>query len=189
MLIVGLGNPGTNYENTVHNIGFMAIDIVLNRLNLKLKEKSCQALWTAFFVGGQKHVIAKPQTYMNLSGESIKQLVAVNKWTSDDVVVIYDDIDLPIGSLRLRQEGSGGSHNGMKNIVDNLSTKNIFRIRVGVGDERGSMQLRDYVLSKIKGDRKMVLDKVLEKVADCVLDLIGDGDKEAAMRKYNGAVI
>lgn len=186
MLIVGLGNPGETYENTVHNIGFMAVDILLDKLGLKLKEKSCKALWTTYFCKSQKNVIAKPQTYMNLSGESVRELIGANKWTAENVVIIYDDIDLPIGSMRIRKDGSGGTHNGMKNIIDQLGTKEIFRIRVGVGDDRGQMELKDYVLSKLKGEKKERINKILNRVADCVIEYIENGDKDSIMRKYNG---
>ncbi|MEG1608358.1 MAG: aminoacyl-tRNA hydrolase [Clostridia bacterium] len=186
MLIVGLGNYGETYENTVHNIGFMAVDSLLDKLNLKLKEKSCKALWTTYFCKGEKNIIAKPQTYMNLSGEAVKELVGANKWNASDVLIIYDDIDLPIGSVRIRKDGSGGTHNGMKNIIEQLGTKDILRIRVGVGDDRGQMELKDYVLSKLRGEKKARIDKILSRVADCIIEYCNDRDVDAIMRKYSG---
>ncbi len=189
MLIVGLGNPGSLYENTVHNIGFMAIDCILDKLSLKLKEKGCESLYCNYFSGGDKCIIAKPMTYMNLSGVAVKQLMNKNKIDIQDIVIIYDDIDLPIGAVRIRKEGSGGTHNGMKNIIEEVGSKNILRIRVGVGDERGQMALKDYVLSKLRGERKEKIDKVLGKVSECIIEYIQNKDVDSIMRKYNGVLI
>lgn len=188
MLIVGLGNPGKQYEKTVHNVGFMAVDLLMDKLGLKAKEKGCQAMYSSSFVKGDKVVIAKPQTYMNLSGESVKQLVGANKIDLEDIVIVYDDIDLPMGTIRIRKEGSAGTHNGMRNIVQELGTTNFKRIRVGVGDERGRMALKDYVLSNIVGEKKQALDKVLTKVVDALLDWLNTRDFDLVMRKYNGVV-
>ncbi len=188
MLIVGLGNPGKQYEKTVHNVGFMAVDLLMDKLDLKAKEKGCQAVYSASFVKGEKLIVAKPQTYMNLSGESVKQLASANKINVEDIIVVYDDIDLPMGTIRIRKEGSAGTHNGMRNIVQELGTTNFKRIRVGVGDERGRMALRDYVLSNIVGEKKQVLDKVLAKVVEALEDWLNTKDFDLVMRKYNGVV-
>ena len=189
MLIVGLGNPGKEYENTVHNAGFMAVNILVDKLGLKIKEKGCQSLFCSKFVKGQKVIIAQPQTYMNLSGLAVKQLLNSNNMTTQDLIVIYDDIDLPIGAIRIRKEGSAGTHNGMRSIISELGSQQFLRIRVGVGDERGRMALKDYVLSKIKGERKEKIDFVLDKVSDCVQEYIQSNDIYAIMRKYNGVLI
>ena len=188
MLIVGLGNPGKQYERTVHNVGFMVVDSLLDKLGVKAKDKGCEAVFATTFCKGNKVIIAKPQTYMNLSGESVKQLVKYNGMDASDVIVVYDDIDLPLGAIRIRKEGSAGTHNGMKNVIANLGTTQIARIRVGVGDDRGKMQLKDYVLSNVCGEKKEKLDKVIDRVSQCLQDYIKDGDIEAIMRQYNGVV-
>lgn len=189
MLVVGLGNPGETYKDTVHNMGFMAVDCLLARLGLKLKDKSCKALSVNYFCGGQKHVIAEPQTFMNLSGESVRELVGANKWTAADAVIIYDDIDIPLGTVRIRNEGSGGTHNGMKNVIDCLGTKEILRVRIGVGDERGQADLRDYVLSKLRGERRATVDKILDRLAEGLAEFLTSCDKDAFMRKYSGVYL
>ena len=188
MLIVGLGNPGKQYEKTVHNVGFMVVDRLLDKLGVKAKDKGCDAVFATTFCKGNKVIIAKPQTYMNLSGESVKQLVKYNDMNASDVIVVYDDIDLPLGAIRIRKEGSAGTHNGMKNVIANLGTTEIARIRVGVGDDRGKMQLKDYVLSNVCGEKKEKLDKVIDRVSQCLQDYIQDGDIEAVMRRYNGVI-
>lgn len=188
MLIVGLGNPGKQYEKTVHNVGFMVVDRLLDKLGVKAKDKGCEAVFATTFCKGNKVIIAKPQTYMNLSGESVKQLVKYNDMNASDVVVVYDDIDLPLGAIRIRKEGSAGTHNGMKNVIANLGTTEVARIRVGVGDDRGKLQLKDYVLSNVSGEKKEKLDKVIDRVSQCLQDYIQDGDIEAVMRRYNGVI-
>lgn len=188
MIVVGLGNPGAQYAATVHNAGFMAIDRIADKLGLKLKNKGCASLYAEQYIGGKKVVFAKPQTYMNLSGEAIKQLCGAFRATPQETLIIYDDIDLPIGAIRIRAEGSGGTHNGMRSVVAELGTKAIPRIRIGVGDDRGKMELRDYVLSKVSGEKKEKLDAVLACVAECVAEYVREGDLEAIMRKYNKKV-
>ena len=188
MLIVGLGNPGKQYEKTVHNVGFMVVDKLLDKLGVKAKDKGCEAVFATTFCKGRKVIIAKPQTYMNLSGESVKQLVKYNNMAAADVIVVYDDIDLPLGAIRIRKEGSAGTHNGMKNVIANLGTTEVARIRVGVGDDRGKMQLKDYVLSNVCGEKKEKLDKVIDRVSQCLQDYIEDSDIEAVMRRYNGVM-
>ena len=187
-LVVGLGNPGKQYEKTVHNVGFMVVDRLLDKLGVKAKDKGCDAVCATTFCKGNKVIIAKPQTYMNLSGESVKQLVKYNGMEASDVIVVYDDIDLPLGAIRIRKEGSAGTHNGMKNVIANLGTTEVARIRVGVGDDRGKMQLKDYVLSNVCGEKKEKLDKVIDRVSQCLQDYIQDGDIEAVMRRYNGVI-
>ena len=138
------------------------------------------------YIGGEKHIIAKPQTYMNLSGVSVKMLANSNKIPFEGALIIYDDIDLPLGNVRVRKEGSGGSHNGMKDIVAQCGTTAIPRVRIGVGDERGNRDLKDYVLSKVGKEKHAVLDKVFDKVADGIWQYIVDRDIDALMRKLNG---
>ena len=186
MLIVGLGNPGKKYEDTVHNMGFMTVDVLLDKLGARLDKKGCEAEYCVQYIGGEKHIIAKPQTYMNLSGVSVKMLANSNKIPFEGVLIIYDDIDLPLGNVRVRKEGSGGSHNGMKDIVAQCGTTARPRVRIGVGDERGNRDLKDYVLSKVGKEKHAVLDKVFDKVADGIWQYIVDRDIDALMRKLNG---
>lgn len=186
MLIVGLGNPGKQYEKTIHNMGFMVVDCLLSKLGRTLDKSGCKAKYCVEYIGGEKQVIAEPQTYMNLSGESVKELMGSNKITPDNVLIIYDDIDLPLGNVRVRKEGSGGSHNGMKNIVAECGTTAIPRLRIGVGDERGARDLKDYVLSKVTGEKLNTLKTVFDKVADGIWQYMIDKDIDALMRKLNG---
>lgn len=186
MLIVGLGNPGKQYERTIHNMGFMVVDTLLEKIGGKLDKKGGEALYSTQFIGGEKQIIAEPQTYMNLSGKSVKMLANSNKFEPQQILVIYDDIDLPLGNVRVRKEGSGGSHNGMKNIVAECGTTLIPRVRIGVGDERGNRDLKDYVLSKVGGEKLDILKKVFDKVADGIWQYMIDGDIDALMRKLNG---
>ena len=186
MLIVGLGNPGKKYEDTVHNMGFMTIDVLLDKIGARLDKKGCDAEYCIQYIGGEKHIIAKPQTYMNLSGVSVKMLANSNKIPMYKALIIFDDIDLPLGSARVRKEGSGGSHNGMKNIIQECGTTSIPRLRIGVGDERGSRDLKDYVLSKVGKQKHEVLDKVFDVVAEGIWQYMSDKDLDALMRKLNG---
>lgn len=189
MLIVGLGNPGKQYERTVHNMGFMVVDCLLSKLGKTLDKNGCKAKYCVDYIGGEKQVIAKPQTYMNLSGESVKELMGTHKFSTSDVLIIYDDIDLPLGNVRVRKEGSGGSHNGMKNIVAECSTTAIPRVRIGVGDERGNRDLKDYVLSKVGGEKLAILNKVFDKVSEGIWQYMIDKDIDALMRKLNGKLV
>lgn len=186
MLIVGLGNPGKQYEKTIHNTGFMVTDCLLEKLGRKLDKSGCKAKYCVEYIGGKKQVIAQPQTYMNLSGESVRELMGANKFAPEEVLAVYDDIDLPLGNVRVRREGSGGSHNGMKNIVAECNTTSIPRVRIGVGDERGSRELKDYVLSKVGGEKMRILNTVFDKVAEGIWQYMVDGDFDALMRRLNG---
>lgn len=181
MLIIGLGNPDKKYENTYHNVGFMVIDNLLSKLNLKATAKECKSLVSVSYVNGQKLIIAKPQTYMNLSGEAVRELIGKYKQSDEDILIIYDDIDLPLGNIRVRKEGSAGTHNGMRNIIA-LTDKKLPRIRIGIGKPLPPMSLVDYVLSKITGDNKAVLDKSVDKTTDIVIQYIRNKDFEMLMR-------
>ena len=147
MLIVGLGNPGKEYETTFHNMGFLAIDALAERLNKKIKKAECSALTSTFSVGGETVVLAKPLTYMNLSGQAVKSLLKKYGMTPDELIVLYDDLDIDRFSVRARKFGSGGTHNGMKNIIFELKTEQFKRIRLGIG--KTDVPVKDYVLSRI----------------------------------------
>ncbi len=184
MIIVGLGNPGKKYETTHHNVGFMAIDKIAEHLGVKFNKKGCQAEYGFTSVNGEMIVLAKPQTYMNLSGQAVKSLMANFKEDSKNVLIIYDDIELPLGALRVRKEGSGGTHNGMKNIILEVGTKEIPRIRIGLGVDK-NMDLADFVLSPISKADMEYVNKDIEKIVDALDGYIADRDIEKLMQKLN----
>ena len=187
-LVAGLGNPGIEYAGTFHNLGFMAIDDLADKLNIQVTTKSGKALIGTTFVGGEKVILAKPQTYMNLSGESIYELVSYYKIKPEDIIVIHDDFDLKTGFLRIRADGSAGTHNGVKNIVKMLGTEKFKRIRIGFKPENQHIALIDYVLSGIPSADKDIMKKAVEKAADAAYDIGRGKDFEYVMRTYNGEV-
>ena len=132
-IVVGLGNFGDKYAYTFHNMGFLSIEVLADKLGLKFDKKECDSLVAVGYKGGEKVVLAKPLTYMNLSGVAVKQLLAKNKATPADLLVIYDDIDLPKGNIRVRPKGSAGTHNGMRNIIAEIKTEEFRRVRIGIG--------------------------------------------------------
>lgn len=178
MLIVGLGNPDKKYFNTYHNVGFAVMDKLADKLSLNIKDKECKALTATKYVNGEKVVFAKPMTYMNLSGEAVRELKGKYKLADEDILIIYDDIDLAVGATRVRKTGSGGTHNGMRNIVANLGEK-IPRLRIGIGRPAPPMELVDYVLSDIRGENRLKLDETIEHVAECLIKFVKDFDIEA----------
>lgn len=182
MLIVGLGNPDKKYENTYHNVGFSVIDKLTEKLGITLKEDAFKAKYAVIYKGDEKIVIAKPMTYMNLSGEAVTALAGAYKIPTNEIVVVYDDIDLPVGDIRVRKSGSAGTHNGMRNIVQLLHTQDFPRVRVGIGKPTPPMQLVDYVLAHIKGENKDVLEKSFDKVAELLADFIKHKDLDKMMR-------
>lgn len=186
MLIVGLGNPGKKYEKSYHNIGFKAVDDLASRLGMKFNKKANQAEIAEGYMNGEKLVIAKPQTYMNLSGESVKMLMGAYGFSANEVLVFFDDIELPLGMIRVRKDGSAGTHNGMKNIINECKTKEIPRIRIGLGDDRNNMDLADYVLSNIPSEKWDVLNKVFDKIMPNVEEYIKNQNIDKLMQTCNG---
>ena len=170
MLIVGLGNPGEKYARTRHNMGFMAVDRLLALLGKKAEKEVCSALVCETYVCSKKTVIAKPLTYMNLSGESVMALMARYSFKPSEILIVYDDIDLPCGALRYRPSGSAGTHNGMRNIIAVTGRTDIPRLRIGVGVDK-SVPLADYVLSDIKDDEEKLLPAI-EQAARFILEKI-----------------
>lgn len=150
LIIVGLGNPGLAYRNTYHNSGFNAVDKLVERRGGTFKRRICRAKVCELFVGGEKIVVAKPQTYMNLSGESVKELAGYYRAKPQEIVIVYDDVDLDLGVLRMREKGSAGTHNGMRSVVG-LVGQDVLRLRIGIGHPEGQVPLYDFVLSKPKG--------------------------------------
>lgn len=172
-IVVGLGNFGDRYAYTFHNMGFLAVECLCDRLGWKFDKKECDSLVAIGFVKGEKIVIAKPLTYMNLSGKAVKQLLAKNKATENDLVVIYDDIDLPKGALRVREKGSAGTHNGMRNIIAEIGTENFRRVRIGTGRPPENVPLADYVLSDVPKTERPLIAKAIEGAADEAEKFIG----------------
>ena len=189
ILIVGLGNPGMKYKNTYHNVGFMAVDALAKKCKVKIAKSECDALTCKARLGGVDFVIAKPQTYMNLSGESVKKLVrAYDVEEKSQLVVCYDDVDLPIGKLRVRQEGSAGTHNGMRNIVKELNTQEFTRVRIGTKTNelaQHEVELIDFVLSKVDFDSKQVLTTAIESAVEAFEMFIEGDDIQRIQEKIN----
>ncbi|MGA4466688.1 aminoacyl-tRNA hydrolase [Bacillus bombysepticus] len=165
-LIVGLGNPGREYELTRHNIGFMAIDELAKRWNISLNEQKFKGVFGAGFVNGEKVILLKPLTYMNLSGESIRPLMDYYKIDVEDFVVMYDDLDIPVGKLRLRMKGSAGGHNGVKSTISHLGTQEFQRIRMGIDRPKNGMKVVDYVLGRFTSEEIPNVNHSIEKAAD-----------------------
>ena len=185
-LIVGLGNPGKQYEHTRHNIGFDVMDALAEKYNISISEKKHKALCGKGVINGVKVVLAKPQTYMNLSGESVAELVNYYKMDpEEEMIVIYDDISLAPGNLRIRKKGSAGGHNGIKNIIAHLGTQEFPRIKVGVGDKPPRMDLADYVLSRFSKEDREKMEQAFKDAAEAVEVMITEG-ADAAMNRFNG---
>ncbi len=171
-LIIGLGNPGEKYLLNYHNLGFMTIDYLCDLLKVKLKKSECKSLTGEFFCGGEKVVLAKPQTYMNLSGEAVRELIGKYKPELCNVLVIYDDIDIDKGAVRYRQEGSAGTHNGMRNIIDVLGSTAFPRVRIGAGRPPEFVPLADYVLSDIPKEERPAMFEAIRQAAEKAVDLV-----------------
>lgn len=182
-IIAGLGNPGREYENTKHNVGFMTVDRLAEKLGISIKKIKFKALCGEGFIGGEKVLIMKPQTYMNLSGESVREAMFFYKLDIEDLIVIYDDIDIPLGHLRIRPKGSAGTHNGMRSIIYQLQDDGFPRVRVGIGGERKG-DLADYVISGFDKESVKVVRETIIKTADAVECLVADGINEA-MSRFN----
>ena len=183
-LIVGLGNPGAQYEFTPHNLGFHIVDRLAERLNVRISQRSSNALVGFGREGEHKLILAKPQTYMNLSGQAVKPLLANQGLTTDQLIVVYDDLDLPWTGLRIRLKGSAGSHNGMKSLVGSLGTGDFVRVRAGIHPEHPFGDAARFVLSKFGKNDLADLAELLDFAADAVLAIVSEG-AEKAMTKFN----
>ena len=185
-LIVGLGNPGQKYEHTRHNMGFLTVDLLAEQLNVKLNKVKFKSAYNIVRFAGQKCLVMKPQTYMNLSGEAVGEAARFYKIPSDHVLVIYDDVSLPLGKLRIRDKGSAGGHNGIKNIIAHLGTDVFPRVKVGVGDKpHPDYDLADWVLSAIAKEDQEAFGTALHHAAEAVLCIVENGTEKAAAA-YNG---
>lgn len=186
MIIVGLGNPGKEYAKTPHNVGFMAVDKLTEKYNIKLNLSSKhQAMIGEGIIDGEKCYIIKPLTYMNLSGNAVRSFMEYYKNSVDDLIVIYDDMDLPLGKIRIREAGSSGGHKGMKSIIENLGTDKIKRIRIGIGKPAEGTQVVDYVLHKLSKEEQMELDSAIDLTPQMISMTIKEGIK-TMMNNYNG---
>ena len=186
-LIVGLGNPGKEYERTRHNCGFRAVDVLADKLGCKIDKLKYQGLYCQTTYNGQKVFLLKPQTYMNLSGKSVLQLSAYYNIPPQHIIVMFDDISLEVGRLRIRGDGSAGGHNGIKSIIGELGSQEFPRVKIGVGGKPHAEQdLADWVLSSFSSSEEKLLEPALERAADAALCIIEKGVPETANR-YNGS--
>ena len=184
-IIAGLGNPGKEYENTRHNIGFDVIDRLAEEENIAVMESKHKALIGKGYVAGQKVILAKPQTFMNLSGESIREIVDYYKVDdTSELIVISDDISLDVGQIRIRKKGSAGGHNGLKNIIKMLGHDTFTRVRMGVGEKPKNYDLADYVLGHFTKEEQAIFAERFDEVYDAV-QLIVMGDITEAMNRHN----
>lgn len=184
-LIVGLGNPGIAYRNSRHNAGFQALDALMERIGAPAPRRAHKGKVSELFFEGEKLILCKPETYMNLSGECVEELMAYYKLPPERLVVLYDDIDLPVGELRIRASGSAGTHNGMRSIIARLGGEEGFpRVRIGVGKQALGRSLAAHVLEKPPKEERELLTEAFEKAADAAL-LIAKGQLSEAQAKYN----
>lgn len=183
-IIAGLGNPSKEYDRTRHNVGFSVIDVLADRYGISVNEKKHKALCGKGMIEGEKVILVKPQTFMNLSGESIQAVMNFYKVEPTEVIVIYDDISLPPGQLRIRQKGSAGGHNGIKNIIAHLGTQEFPRIKVGIGEKPSGMDLAAYVLSRFSQGEQREMDEAYRAAAAAAVMMMTDGS-ERAMNQYN----
>lgn len=183
-LIAGLGNPGSKYENTRHNMGFKAVDAIADELGIEIRKSKFQGLIGEGKLGAEKVLLLKPQTYMNLSGNSIREAAMYYDIPRENLIVIYDDMDLPVTSIRIRKSGGPGTHNGMKSVVSQLGIKDFPRIRVGVGQDRSKGDAVSHVIGKVSGNEMEILNQACKAAADAAIDIIRLGI-DNAMNKHN----
>ena len=183
-MIVGLGNPGKEYARTRHNVGFDVIDVLSETLHIPVNRLTMHGQVGEGFVGGEKVMLVKPQTYMNLSGQCVSEMVSFYKVPMERLLVIYDDIDLDPGQLRIRKQGSAGGHNGIKDLIQKLGTQKFVRIRVGVGAKPKDWDLADYVLGRFAAEDRKLVDEAQERACKAVEMILSDGP-DAAMNEFN----
>ena len=181
-IIVGLGNPGSKYENTRHNRGFKAIDAMASEFGIDVNRAKFKGLIGEGRIGSEKVILLKPQTYMNLSGQSVREIMNFYKIPEENLIVIYDDFDLPIGSIRVRKSGGPGTHNGMKSVIQELGSRKFPRVRVGIGSSDGSTI--QFVIGKVGKDEQQILNEAAEAAASAATDIIRIGI-ENAMNIHN----
>jgi peptidyl-tRNA hydrolase, PTH1 family len=184
-LIVGLGNPGEEYELTPHNLGFLAVDRIADQCGVEVKNRRCRALTARAVIGSEPVLLAKPETFMNLSGVSVRELVAEHEIRPEaDLIVIYDELDLPWGGIRIRQRGSSAGHNGMESVIGALGTQEFLRIRLGVAPNRKVADAMTYLLAPFRKAQLKQVDEVIDKAAEAVNVILNEGPA-AAMNRFN----
>jgi peptidyl-tRNA hydrolase, PTH1 family len=184
-LIVGLGNPGIEYQFTPHNLGFLTIDCLANDVGAEVRNRNCRALTARAVIEEQQVLLAKPETYMNLSGMAVRELVG--KYEVDpakDLIVIYDELDLPLGRIRIRQRGSSAGHNGMESIIGALGTQEFLRVRLGVGPDKKVSDGAKYLLSPFRKAQLKVVDEIIDTASEAVRVILKEGPG-AAMNRFN----
>lgn len=184
-IIAGLGNPGKEYETTRHNIGFETIDYLSDKYNVRVNKLKFKSLYGETNIGGEKVFLVKPQTFMNLSGEAIREFSAFYKVPAENIIIINDDISLAVGKMRIRRKGSAGGHNGLKSIIYQLNTDNFPRIKIGVGaPENKDYDLANYVLGRFSKEEISVLEDIIINASEAIEEIIKRGI-DSAMNKYN----
>ncbi len=181
-LIVGLGNPEEDYSNTRHNMGFDTINKISKEYNIEINKKKFKGIYGTGIIENEKTILLKPQTYMNLSGESIKEIVEFYKIEKDKIIVIYDDMDIDLGKIKIRKKGNAGSHNGMKSVIQNIGTE-FPRIRIGIGKPQDRDFIK-YVIGAIPEEEKKILDKATTLAKEATVEIIKSG-VDNAMNKFN----
>lgn len=184
-VIVGLGNPGKKYETTRHNAGFLAIDALAQKYGIPVTEKKHKALCGSGYIEGIKVILVKPQTFMNLSGESVREVLDFYKLDpEEEMVVLYDDISLAPGNIRIRKKGSAGGHNGIKSIIAHAGTQNFMRVKIGVGEKPSGWDLADYVLGHFSEEDEAKIKEVMPDIMAATV-LVSQGDADKAMNEFN----
>ncbi len=191
-LIVGLGNPGRDYSNSLHNVGFMCVNHFARMNHIQFKQKQAEPRTASGQVAGVEVVLARPQTFMNLSGQSVSRLVRKFKLGLDDLLVVHDDLDLPLGKIRLRRGGGSGGHKGVESIISELGNRDFARLRVGIGRplsgdgpaEEGDVDIVSFLLSRLPPEDRAAIDRILPPVSEAILCFVTEG-LTAAMNKYN----
>lgn len=184
-LLIGLGNPGREYKDTRHNIGFMLVDYLAERIGARGLKVQSKAIVTSGLYEETKIILAKPQTYMNLSGQSVQGLLHFYKIPLENLIVAHDDLDIPFGTIRIRPTGGPGGQRGMANTIELLGTKDFPRLRLGIGRPPGRMDPKDYVLQNFSKDEAKILPEILSRAADAAIEFVMNG-LNSAMNKFNG---
>lgn len=184
-LIAGLGNPGGKYERTWHNMGFMVLEFLAQKYNIKITKIKFKGIYGQGEINGQKVILLKPATFMNNSGESVREAVSFFKIPEERTLLIYDDIDIDIGNIRIRPQGSAGTHNGMRSVISHLNTSSFPRIRIGIGPLPDSWQIIDYVLSEIPDMQKEAVFEAIKASVQVIEDLLGKGIMKSVSLKKN----
>lgn len=185
-IIVGLGNPEEKYYKTFHNMGWLAVGDAANLLGVKFKKIQCEASVAEAYIGGEKVILARPLTYMNNSGRAVKQLLAKYKCAPSELVVLYDDYDIPKGKIRIRPEGSAGTHNGMRSVISEIGTTDFKRIRIGIRDAEVGIPIINYVLSNVKTEDYELFSSACNRAAEAAICLAKGESTESVMTKFNG---